>query len=68
MGLIPATGRSPGAVHGSLLQYSCLETPMGTGIWQATIHRVTESDTTEETQHACMHTQRESKRPKDSLF
>ena len=49
MGLIPATGRSPGAVHGSLLQYSCLETPMGTGIWQATIHRVTESDTTEET-------------------
>ena len=47
VGSISVIGRSPGAVHGSPFQYSCLETPMGIGVWQATIHRVTESDTTE---------------------
>ena len=25
-------------------QYSCLESPMGRGAWQATVHRVAESD------------------------
>ena len=28
-------------------QYSCLENPMNRGAWQATVHRVTESDMTE---------------------
>ena len=46
-GLIPGLGRSPGAGHGKLLQYSCLENPMDRGAWRATVHRVTESDTTE---------------------
>ena len=31
MGLIPGLGRSPGAGHGSPLQYSCLEDPMEGG-------------------------------------
>ena len=29
------------------LQYSCLENPMDRGAWWATIHVVSESDTTE---------------------
>ena len=37
-GLIPELGRSPGDLHGSLLQYSCLENPMDRGAWQATVH------------------------------
>ena len=28
-GLVPGSGRSPGAWHGNLLQYSCLENPHG---------------------------------------
>ena len=39
--------RCPGEGHGNLLQYSCLENPMDGGAWQATLHGVTESDTTE---------------------
>ena len=31
--LIPGLGRSPGGGHGSPLQYSCLENPMGRGAW-----------------------------------
>ena len=42
-------GRSPGGGHGNPLQYSCLENPMGRGAWWATVHRITESDTTEVT-------------------
>ena len=34
--LVPGSGRSPGEVHGSPLQYSCLENPMDRGTWQAT--------------------------------
>ena len=30
-GLIPGLGRSSVGVHGNLLQYSCLENPMGRG-------------------------------------
>ena len=41
--------------HGNSLQYSCLENPMDRAAWLATIHRVAQSDTTEATQHACMH-------------
>ena len=46
-GSIPGLGRSPGGGHGNPLQYSCLENPMERGTWQATVHRITESDSTE---------------------
>ena len=39
MGSIPGLGRSPGGGHGNPLQYSCLENPMNTGGWQATVYR-----------------------------
>ena len=38
MGSIPGSGRSPGGGHGSPLQYSYLENPMGRGGWRATVH------------------------------
>ena len=45
MGSIPGLGRSPegGGGHGNPLQYSCLEHPMDTGAWQASVHRVAKS-------------------------
>ena len=46
MGLIPGSGRSPGGGHGNPLQDSCLENPMDRIAWQATIHRVTDSNMT----------------------
>ena len=42
---IPGLGRSPGEGNGNPLQYSCLGNPMDTGAWQATVHRVTKSQT-----------------------
>ena len=45
VGSISGSGRSPGASHGSPLQYSCLENPMDRGAWQATVHKVAESQT-----------------------
>ena len=33
--------------NGSPLQYSCLENPMGRGAWGASVHGVSELDTTE---------------------
>ena len=46
-GLIPGLGRPNEGEHGSPLQYSnCLENPIDRGAWRATVHRVTESDTT----------------------
>ena len=45
MGLIPGSGRSPRGGHGNPLQYSCLENPMDRGAWQATVHRITKSQT-----------------------
>ena len=35
----------PGDGNGSPLQYSCLENPMDRGVWQAILHRVTQSRT-----------------------
>ena len=54
-GLIPGLGRSPGEGHSHPLQYSCLETHMDRGAWWAALHWITESDTTEATEHACKH-------------
>ena len=45
MGFIAVLGRSPGGRHGDPLQYSCLETPVDRGAWQAMAHRVTKSRT-----------------------
>ena len=53
-GSIPGLGRSPGIGNGNPLQCSCLENPMDRGVWWATVHGVTESDTTEVTLHACV--------------
>ena len=47
LGFYPGSGRSPGGGQSNPLQYSCLENPMDRGAWRATVHRVTESDTTE---------------------
>ena len=45
---IPGLGRCPGGGNGNPLQYSCLENSMNRGVWQAAVHGVTESDTTEQ--------------------
>ena len=44
-GSIPGSGRSPGEGNGNPLQYSCLESPMDGGTWQATVHGVTKNQT-----------------------
>ena len=44
-GSVPGLGRSPGEGHCNPLQYSCLENPMASGAWWATIHRVAKSQT-----------------------
>ena len=45
------SGRSPGAAHLGESQYSCLENPMDTGAWRATVHGV---ELTAGTKLACM--------------
>ena len=47
VGSNPELGRFAGGGLGNPLLYSCLENPMDRGAWQATVHRVAESDTTE---------------------
>ena len=54
-GSIPGSGRSPEGGNGNPLHYSCLENPMDRGAWQATVHRVSELDSTEATEDT--HTQ-----------
>ena len=44
-GSIPRLGRFPGGGHGNPLQYSCLENPMNSGVWQGTVHEVAKSQT-----------------------
>ena len=46
---IPGSGRSPGGGNGNPLHYPSLENSMVKGAWWATIHEVSESDTTEHT-------------------
>ena len=50
-GSIPGSGSSPGGGHSNPLQYYCLKNPMDRGAWRATVHRVTELDLTEATEH-----------------
>ena len=45
LGSIPGSGRSPGVGNGNPLQYSCLESAMYGGAWQATVHGITMSQT-----------------------
>ena len=51
-GLIPGSGRFPGAENGNPLQYSCLKNPMDRGAWQATVQRVTKSQTHKAKKHS----------------
>ena len=52
--LIPGLRRSPGQGNGNPLQYACRGNPMDRGAWQAIVHWVAESDTTERTMHALL--------------
>ena len=52
LGLVPGLGQSPGGGHGKPRQCFCLEKPHGQRSRQATVHWVTESDTTEVTKHS----------------
>ena len=45
LGSIPGSGRSSGEGNGNPLQYSCLESPLDGGVWQATVHGVAKSRT-----------------------
>ena len=47
LGLTPGS-ESPEKGKGYPLQYSCLGNPMDRGVWQATVHGVKVSDTTEQ--------------------
>jgi len=47
LGSIPGLGRFPGEGNGNPIQYPCLEKPMDRGAWQAIVHSVAESGTTE---------------------
>ena len=42
---IPGSGRSPGVDHGNPPKYSCLENPMDRGTWEATVHKMAQTQT-----------------------
>ena len=42
-GSVLGLGRSPAGAHDNPLQYSCLENPLDSGAWWATVHRVAKS-------------------------
>ena len=44
-GSIPGSGRSTGEGNGNPLQYSHLENSMDKGVWWATVHGITKSQT-----------------------
>ena len=50
-GWTPGSGRSPGEGNGNPLQWSRPENSTDRGAWQATVHRMAESDTTEQLTH-----------------
>ena len=54
---ISGSGRSPGGGYGNPLRYSRLENPMDRGVWWATVHRVTKSQTQlkQLSTHTCTH-------------
>ena len=58
VGSIPGLERSPGEGNGNPLQYSCLENSMDRGVWQATVHGVSELDRLSVCTHThiCTHT------------
>ena len=47
LGSIPGLGRYRGEGNGNSLQYSDLVNSIDKGVWQATVHGITELDTTE---------------------
>ena len=53
--LIIGLGRSPGEGNGYLLQYSCLDNSMDRGVWRATVHGVTKSQTQLSNSHTQTH-------------
>ena len=67
-GSIPGSGRSSREGNGKLLQYSCLENPMDRGAWQATVHEVAESETTEQLTLLYSISNEKKKCEKSSLF
>ena len=46
-GSISGSRISPGVKNGNPRKYSCLGNSVDRGVWQATVHRVTELDTIE---------------------
>ena len=59
---IPGLGRSPGEGNGNPHQYSCLENPIDRGVWWATVHEVSKSQT------QLSDTQREQKNNSSSII
>ena len=49
--LVSESGRPPGEGNGNRLQYPCLENPVDTGAWWATVHAIAKSRTGLRNQH-----------------